>query len=256
MRSSAQLVFYLLLPLVEVHTQTAAYVSFRGVPLPNHGYVDLSEVGDPEDGGDSVQCHTDLSNCCSMTESLIHDGDWYFPNASRVLFSRHGGDIYQRREAQRVELRRRNNATSSGVYRCEIAVFDDTLTRDKVYVGLYATGGNDKKFMRQPLDICFIAGNVTIDSFSVEEDNNDTGTQFTLTCISTGGPATNVTWTRDSVTVTEGTETVLANQVSSQYIHTLNVNGSAEGFYTLTVANNKPSTASLNLFLSGIISVC
>ena len=32
--------------------------------------------------------------------------------------------------------------------------------------------------------------------------------QFTLTCISTGGPATIVTWTRDSVTVTEGNETV------------------------------------------------
>ena len=32
--------------------------------------------------------------------------------------------------------------------------------------------------------------------------------QFTLTCISTGGPATTVTWTRDSTTtVTEGTET-------------------------------------------------
>ena len=33
--------------------------------------------------------------------------------------------------------------------------------------------------------------------------------QFTLACISTGGPATTVTWTRDSTTVTEGTETAL-----------------------------------------------
>ena len=33
--------------------------------------------------------------------------------------------------------------------------------------------------------------------------------QMTLTCISTRGPATTVTWTRDSTTVTEGTETVL-----------------------------------------------
>ena len=28
----------------------------------------------------------------------------------------------------------------------------------------------------------------------------------TLTCISTGGPATTVTWTRDSVTITDGTD--------------------------------------------------
>ena len=33
--------------------------------------------------------------------------------------------------------------------------------------------------------------------------------QMTLTCISTGGPATTVTWTRDSIIVTVGTETVL-----------------------------------------------
>ena len=44
--------------------------------------------------------------------------------------------------------------------------------------------------------------------------------RFTLACISTGGPATNVTWTRDSTTViTEGTETVLNDPVTAQYIH-------------------------------------
>ena len=43
----------------------------------------------------------------------------------------------------------------------------------------------------------------------------------TLTCISTGGPATTVTWTRNSVTITEGTETVLNSQVTAQYTHTI-----------------------------------
>ena len=59
--------------------------------------------------------------------------------------------------------------------------------------------------------------------------------QFTLTCISTGGPATTVTWTRDSITVNEGTETVLNNATTSQYKHTLNV--TATGDYRCTVAN-------------------
>ena len=36
-------------------------------------------------------------------------------------------------------------------------------------------------------------------------------------------PATTITWTRNSVTVTEGTETVLENPVIAQYIHTLTV---------------------------------
>ena len=69
--------------------------------------------------------------------------------------------------------------------------------------------------------------------------------QFTLTCISTGGPATTVTWTRDSVTVTEGTETVLDDPVTAQYTHTLN--GSTAGVYTCTVANDKPSSDSASI---------
>ena len=71
----------------------------------------------------------------------------------------------------------------------------------------------------------------------------------TLTCISTGGPATTVTWTRDSVTITEGTETVLLSRVTVQYEHTLTI--TSGGLYTCTVSNNKPSTASATITLQG-----
>ena len=79
--------------------------------------------------------------------------------------------------------------------------------------------------------------------FTVDSDLNGDSPQFTLTCISTGGPATTVTWTRDSVTVTEGTETVLDNRITSQYTHTLTVTERLGGLYRCTVANNKPSQA-------------
>ena len=78
--------------------------------------------------------------------------------------------------------------------------------------------------------------------------------EFTLTCISTGGPATTVTWTRDSVTVTEGTETVLNNSETAQYIHTLTVTGRVGELFTCTVANNKPSNASASIAVSGSLS--
>ena len=78
-------------------------------------------------------------------------------------------------------------------------------------------------------------------TFTLDSDLNEASLQFTLTCISTGGPATTVTWTRDSVTVTEGNETVLDNRVTSQYTHTLTVTGRLGGLYTCTVANNRPS---------------
>ena len=80
--------------------------------------------------------------------------------------------------------------------------------------------------------------------------------QFKLICISVGGPATIVTWTRDSITVTEGTETVLNDPVIAYYTHTLTVTGRLPGLYTCTVANNKPSSdsTSRNVTITGTLT--
>ena len=128
-----------ILCLAVVHAQTFPYVSFLGDIIPNHGYVDLIEVGSNDDSSDSVQCITDLSTCCSNTEG-DHRGDWYFPDGTRLGFT---GDIFEGRGPQRVVLRRINNANSPvGIYRCDIqteAVHHETNTsvRDTLYVGLY-----------------------------------------------------------------------------------------------------------------------
>ena len=93
-----------------------------------------------------------------------------------------------------------------------------------------------------------ISGDITL---TVLSDLNGPSPQFTLTCISTGGPATTVTWTRDYTTVTEGTETVLDDPVTAQYTHTLSVTGRLGGLYTCTVSNNKPSSASASITVTG-----
>ena len=84
-------------------------------------------------------------------------------------------------------------------------------------------------------------GRVTIAEelhFTLTSELTAVSPQFTLTCISTGGPATTVTWTRDSTTVTEGTETVLDDPVTAQYIQTLTLSGRLGGVYTCTVSNS------------------
>ena len=129
-------VVFTLLSLVHCQ-QTYPHVSFMGQILINHSYVDLSLVGS---ASDSVQCHTDLSTCCSSAQG-IHRGDWYFPDGTRLLFS---GDIYEGREGQRVDLLRRTSVTGpTGIYRCDIPTVDvhnftNILVRDTVYVGLYS----------------------------------------------------------------------------------------------------------------------
>ena len=142
------LLLVLLWSLVEVHSQTAPYVSFMGETLPNHAFVNLSLVGNDGDGNDSVQCHTDLNTCCSGAQGGDR-GDWYFPSGDRLQFSNKPGDIYEFRTAQQVDLRRRNNGDMpSGIYRCNIETMEvnsadstDTTTRETVYAGIYATGG-------------------------------------------------------------------------------------------------------------------
>ena len=92
-------------------------------------------------------------------------------------------------------------------------------------------------------------------SFTLRTISNDVSHQFTLTCISTGGPATTVTWSRDSEIVSGGV-TVLDDPVTAQYTHTLTVTGRLGGQYKCTVANNKPSAASAQLYVGGIVFIC
>lgn len=96
-------------------------------------------------------------------------------------------------------------------------------------------------------------GDVTIPmgiDFTQDSELNGQTNQFTLTCISIGGPATTVTWTRDSEPLSGGS-TVLSDSVTGQYIHTLTVVGRLEGVYTCNVSNNKPSSAVRSLTVEG-----
>ena len=138
-----QIAVALVLLISVVDCQTFPYVSFLGRTLANHFYVDLSLVGEAASGSDSVQCHTDLTTCCRSAQGP-HRGDWYSPGTNRLPFSNKDGDIFEQRSTERVDLRRRNSATSPvGIYHCEIATNavhddDDKSVRDvPVYIGLY-----------------------------------------------------------------------------------------------------------------------
>ena len=87
---------------------------------------------------------------------------------------------------------------------------------------------------------------------TVNSDLNGKSPRFTLTCTSTGGPATTVTWMRDSETVSGGM-TVLDDPVTAQYTHTLTVTGSLGGQYQCNVSNSKPSEAAANFTVKGKI---
>ena len=218
-----------LLCVLAVDCETIPRLSFGDyIPISNHDYVDLTMV--ETSFNNSVQCHT-------------QNGQWYFPDGRTLNRS---GNIYQvEPDSDQVDLRRRNNASSpTGMYFCDIGNADEA----RVYVGLYINGG---KYLTE-----VIKGQFTIiigGSISISGDTTFNPDQRTLTCISTGEPATTVSWTRDSTTViTDITETVLNDPVTAQYTHTLTV--TTLGMYTCTVSNDKPSTASASFELGTLFS--
>ena len=78
--------------------------------------------------------------------------------------------------------------------------------------------------------------------------------EFILTCNSSGGPPTTVTWTRDSKTINDtaaAKRTDIVNGETAQYTHTLIVTGRVEGLYTCTVTNKVSSESSAELLVQG-----
>ena len=135
---------YLLSALVVVHTETYPNITFLGKYIPNHGYVNLRDVGSAKNH--SVQCNTDLSSCCNGTEGSDR-GDWYFPDGMRVPFSDSSSVVYEDRGAQQVSLFYSGKYLVSipGIYRCDIETntssVSDEMENETVYVGLYINGG-------------------------------------------------------------------------------------------------------------------
>ena len=242
------IVTYIWLLFVALVYTADAYLNLNDVIIPNHGYMAISDIGSTDDT--ALICYTNHSPPDNATHS---GGDWFSPEQTVVDFSGNSVPGFRRNRAPMIVRLLRNTATdppSEGIYYCLITTVEET-SLPLVYVGLYNSGGGEcMQKVCIPLKciiFCIFQGNITISdgmTFTVDSDLNGANPQFTLTCISTGGPATALTWTRDSDTVTEGTETLLDYGVTAQYTHTLTVTERLGGLYACTVANDKPSNDS------------
>ena len=73
---------------------------------------------------------------------------------------------------------------------------------------------------------------------------------FTLTCISTGGPAVTVSWTRDGAAAIGVTSQTVVDELASTSHNTLTVTGNMLGNYQCSVTNDRTiQTATASLFV-------
>ena len=97
------------------------------------------------------------------------------------------------------------------------------------------------------------AGDITFTNFQVSANSMTS----VLTCTTTGGPATTVTWEKlnesgDAEAVeTDNQVTVLLDGNTATYNHILTLNEQVGGVYGCSVSNNKPSSTKVLFTVTG-----
>ena len=86
--------------------------------------------------------------------------------------------------------------------------------------------------------------------FTLDSKVSEDPPEFTLTCVSKGGPATLVVWRRDGKEITENstysTSQIIVDTSSiTVYNNTLRVRGREGGVYRCTVSNSQNSVAAV-----------
>ena len=101
-----------------------------------------------------------------------------------------------------------------------------------------------------------LTGQVTISGEITFQLEDAVTPVFTLTCTSTGGPATTVSWRRDGTMLSDDSTYNITSQVTdaeiATYTHTLTVSGRLVGEYQCSVFNSRtPSGSSRSLTVVG-----
>ena len=231
-----------------IHISTDVYLSLNGEVIPNHGYVEISDIGSNDIT--ALLCHTNRPAHYGGHERPNSGGYWVAPDGTKVggLGSTDVPGFRRNRGPMVVRLRRWISGTpDEGIYRCSLN--DAKESHQRRYIGLYNTGGGkenatyDSVISLIPTGVVSLSGGMT---FTLISDS-----QFILTCVSTGGPATTVIWTRDSAPAVGRNETDIVDGVTGTSNNTLLVTGRMEGLYTCTVSNRVSTESSASLTVAG-----
>ena len=110
-------------------SSTDVYLSLNGEVIPNHGYVEIGNIG--SSNTDALLCHTVGSSS---------GGGWFAPDGTKVggIGSTDVAGFERNRGPLVVRLRKTSGTSDEGIYRCTVRNAADTF--QSVYVGLYNMG--------------------------------------------------------------------------------------------------------------------
>ena len=94
----------------------------------------LEDIGE---GDEALLCVTNRTNSCP---NQSFEGNWFFPNGSRVFSRDASADFYRTRSQMMIRLHRRRGGVN-GVYHCEIR--DSMCVLQTIYIGVYTAGSGE-----------------------------------------------------------------------------------------------------------------
>ena len=120
------------LPLTARNNHTDVFLSLNGTVIPDHGYVDISDIGSNDNT--ALLC---ITNRPPPSGSTTPARDWFAPDETRV-----GGDtpvpgFVRNRGPMVVRLKRTTGTAAEGIYKC---IIDSANENKELYVGLYKDG--------------------------------------------------------------------------------------------------------------------
>ena len=223
-----------------VSSQSYPHFEFRGNVLVNNSFIVRGAPANIGEGhNDSLHCVTDNSDCCTNGQ-----GNWYDETGGEVHQGSDGdSNLYVTRGDGVVYLNRRRRG-SSGMWRCDIPDSNGVQQSIYIYLGTQTSG----IALNCACDLYFgiYTGQLklAVMYFTLDSEANEDPPEFTLTCQSKGGPATEVVWMRNGVRVEEDSNHITSQIIvdtsgNTVYNNTLRVRGREEGIYDCRVENNR-----------------
>ena len=191
----------LLLLLVSViSSQSYPRLEFGGNNILNNSILFHGAIGEGQD--DSLRCVANNSECCSNGQD-----NWYNESGDEVHQGSDGNsDLYVTRGQGVVYLNHRTGG-SIGLWRCDVPDSNGVQQSLYIYLGTPETGIHYSFLSHVVLFLkCTRIGalfNPPRLYFSLDSEVSEDSPEFTLTCVSKGGPATMVVWIRDGKEITE-----------------------------------------------------
>ena len=176
--------------------------------LPNNSYILYANI---TTGDRALKCVTDSANCCTDPDV----GNWR-DERGRAVQQRANGDtcLYVTRGQGEVSLNRNSNCHPDfGLWRCDIPHSSGVIQSMYIYIGSSGTSTTQNgEFplygMIMMTMICNFTGRLESSSmsFTLHTEPRESPPEFSLTCRSEGGPATTVSWQRNSHSVQEDSD--------------------------------------------------